>query len=308
MEFRKNRGLTARKVRRPWLTRACERLLLQMLPSAGDKVTRPLPAIPRRLLVVKVFGMGDGILVRSIVEYLRKHHPEMRIGVLVGPATREVMTLSATFRVHQYVPQTLSVCSALRTLMDIRNCHYDAILNCEQRSLAGSAFLAATGAAYRLGFLPLGDTPKSWFLTHTVRFRDDQSVWQSFIHLARLIECSLPEALLPTPFQWSAEVERWACNWWSEHIGAGRGPAIALHVGSQDREFSRWPVERFVELAERTRIGIRELPVILTGTLPEKELIRTFISRYSGHAIDASESGSLARTAALVKRCSLLVS
>jgi ADP-heptose:LPS heptosyltransferase len=279
-----------------------------MLPSAREKITDPLPAIPRRLLVVKVFGMGDGILIRSILEYLHDHHPEMEIGILVGPATREVMTLGTTFRVHQYVPQKLGVCSALQTLMDIRSRHYDTILNCEQRSLAGSAFLTATGAVYRLGFLPLVDTPKGWFLTHTVRFRDDQSVWQSFIRLGRLVDDNLPETLVPRPLQWSAEVEQWACDWWREHLGSRRGPTIALHVGSQDREFSRWPVQRFVELAERARVGARELSVILTGTAPEGDLIRTFISGYSGHAIDASESGSLARTAALLKRCSLLVS
>lgn len=307
MRFRKNNELTARG-RRPWLTTACELLLLRMLPFAGETVTRPLRAIPLRLLVVKVFGMGDGILIRSIVEYLRNHHPEMQIGVLVGPATREVMTLGAPFRVHQYVPQKLSVRSALQILMDIRSCHYDAILNCEQRSLAGTAFLAATGAAYRLGFLPFSDTPKGRFLTHTVRFRDDQSVWQSFIRLARLVDDSLPGTLLPTPFQWSAAVEQWASDYWNEHIGSGCGPAMALHVGSQDREFSRWPLQRFIELAERARVGADELPVILTGTAPERDLIRTFVSRYSGHAIDASELGSLARTAALLKRCSLLVS
>jgi heptosyltransferase II len=48
--------------------------------------------------------------------------------------------------------------------------------------------------------------------------------------------------------------------------------------------------------------------VILTGTAPERELIRAFISTYSGRAVDASEPRSLMHTAALLKRCNLLVS
>src|SRR6266478_3740145 len=140
MLFNKSEGV-ATTIQRPWLTATCERLLLRMLPSVSEAVTNPLPAIPRRLLVVKVFGMGDSILIRSIIGMLREHHPEMEIGVLVGPATREVMTVGESFRVHQYVPGKLSTWSALQILKDIRSCHYDTILNCEQRSLAGSAFL-----------------------------------------------------------------------------------------------------------------------------------------------------------------------
>lgn len=302
-----NEGV-ATTIQRPWLTATCERLLLRMLPSVSETVTNPLPVIPRRLLVVKVFGMGDSILIRSIIEMLRERHPEMEIGVLVGPATREVMTVGESFRVHQYFPRKLSTWSALQILKDIRSCHYDTILNCEQRSLAGSAFLSLIGAAYHIGFIPISDTPKGRFLTHAMRFRDDQSVWQSFIRLARLIDSSIPQMFLPTSPKLSEEVEGWACGWWNEHVGSGPAPTIALHVGSQDREFSRWPVRRFVELAERARIHNRNLTVMLTGTPPERELIDAFISMYSGHAIDASDPGSLMRTAALLKRCNLLVS
>lgn len=302
-----NEGV-ATTIQRPWLTATCERMLLRMLSSVSETVTSPLPVIPGRLLVVKVFGMGDSILIRSIIGMLRERHPEMEIGVLVGPATREVMTVGESFRVHQYVPRKLSTWSALQILKDIRSCHYDTILNCEQRSLAGSAFLSLIGAAYHIGFIPISDTPKGRFLTHAMRFRDDQSVWQSFIRLARLIDSSIPQMFLPTSPKLSEEVEEWACDWWNEHVGSGPAPTIALHVGSQDREFSRWPVRRFVELAERARIHNRNLSVMLTGTAPERELIDAFISMYSGHAIDASDPGSLMRTAALLKRCNLLVS
>ena len=307
MLFNKNEGV-ATTIQRPWLTATCERLLLRMLPAVSETVTNRLPVIPRRLLVVKVFGMGDSILIRSIIGMLRERHPEMEIGVLVGPATREVMTVGESFRVHQYVPRKLSTWSALQILKDIRSCHYDTILNCEQRSLAGSAFLSLIGAAYHIGFIPISDTPKGRFLTHAMRFRHDQSVWQSFIRLARLIDSSIPQMFLPTSPKLSEEVEEWACDWWNEHVGSGPAPIIALHVGSQDREFSRWPVRRFVELAERARIHNRNLSVMLTGTAPERELIDAFISMYSGHAIDASDPGSLMRTAALLKRCNLLVS
>jgi lipopolysaccharide heptosyltransferase II len=296
------------KKRRPWLTATCERLLRCTLSSNTETASDPLPTIPRRLLVVKVFGMGDSILVRSLVDKLHESHRDMQIGVLVGPATREIMTNRASFQVHQYVPRTLSISSTLKMLKDIRSCHYEAILNCEQRSLAGSAFLALTGAPYHIGFIPISATPKGRFLTHALRFRDDLSVWQSFICLARLIDSGIPQMFLPTAPAVSEEDEKWARGWWSEHVGSECAPTVALHMGSQDREFSRWPVCRFVELAERVRSRNRDLSIMLTGTPPEGELISAFIRAYSGRAIDASESSSLFRTAALLKRCGLLVS
>ena len=295
------------KISRPWLTATCERLL-RILPASGEKLTDALPTTPRRLLVVKVFGMGDSILIRSIIELLRERHPGMQIGVLVGPATREVMTAGASFHVHDYVPQKLSVWSALRTLRDIRGCHYDAVLNCEQRSLAGSAFLALAGAIYHVGFIPISGTSKGRFLTHAIRFRDDDSVWQSFIRLARLVDSDLPQRSLPIPPQWTTEDEEWAYRWWREHVGSAQNLTVALHVGTQDREFSRWPVQRFVEFAERVRVRNQQLSIVLTGKAPERQLIHAFINMYSGRAIDASESGSVMRTAALLRRCNLLVS
>ena len=295
------------KISRPWLTATCERLL-RILPASGETLTDALPTTPRRLLVVKVFGMGDSILIRSIIELLHERHPGMQIGVLVGPATREVMTAGASFRVHDYVPQKLSVWSALRTLRDIRGCHYDAVLNCEQRSLAGSAFLALAGAIYHVGFIPISGTSKGRFLTHAIRFRDDHSVWQSFIRLARLVDSDLPQRSLPIPPQLTTEDEEWAYRWWREHVGSAQNLTVALHVGTQDREFSRWPVQRFVEFAERVRVRNQQLSIVLTGKAPERQLIHAFINMYSGRAIDASESGSVMRTAALLRRCNLLVS
>jgi hypothetical protein len=102
MPSKQGTGLTT-KNQRPWLTATCERLLLRVLPAASEIVTDPLPTIPRRLFVGKVFGMGDGILVRSIIELFHERHPNMQIGILVSPTTREVMTVEASFRVHQYI-------------------------------------------------------------------------------------------------------------------------------------------------------------------------------------------------------------
>jgi ADP-heptose:LPS heptosyltransferase len=288
------------------MTEFCERFVGRWLKASREPLTTPLRTAPRRLLVVKVFGMGDSVLIRSLIDHLVARNPAIEVGVLVGTATRELLTLGTNFRVHQYTQQKLTPRTAFASLREIRRRRYDAVLNFEQASTAGSAFLGATGIPVRVGFLPMVESPKARFLTHAQRFREGCSMWQSFVHLAQMIDPGLSDSVTPVPLKCGEEAEGWALDWLTRHVQ--RHPAIALHLGSQDLEFRRWPLDRFVQFAERIRSLELEPSIVLTGTAPERPLIRAFIDQYSGHAVDASESGSLARTAALLQRCNLLVS
>src|SRR5262245_46492151 len=58
------------KGKRPWMTELCERIVTRYLKVSREPLPTFLPAVPRRLLVVKVFGMGDSVLIRSLIEHL----------------------------------------------------------------------------------------------------------------------------------------------------------------------------------------------------------------------------------------------
>ena len=288
------------------MTAASEWLLNYLSSASPEPASTPLFMVPHRLLVVKVFGMGDSIMVRSLIEHLLARNPTTEIGVLTGPATFELMTLGSRLSIHQYTQRSLTLRTSLGLLKDLRQRRYDAILNFEQNSTAGTAFLAATGIPLRIGFLPTGDSPKAWFLTHAVRFRETYSMWRSFVRLAQLVDPGLSDEIIPHPVPCSALSKSWAEAWLQGH--AARCPLVALHLGSQDLEFRRWPVDRFVRLAEQiSRYGVQPT-ILLTGTARERPLINEFMKRYLGHALDASDSGSLENTAALLERCNLLVS
>jgi ADP-heptose:LPS heptosyltransferase len=98
--------------------------------------------VPRRLLVVKVHGMGDAVLIRLVLEQLKSRHPEIDIGVLAGTATIEVLTLDSNFRIHMYRQKDLGIGSIIATFRAIRHCDYEAVLNFEQVAVAATAFLA----------------------------------------------------------------------------------------------------------------------------------------------------------------------
>jgi heptosyltransferase III len=297
-----------RRANRPWLTAVWEHLLRQLPAPNPANTTTPLSAVPRRLLVVKVHGMGDAVLIRLIMEQLKSRHPEIDIGVLAGTATVEVLTLDSNFRVHMYSQKDLGIGSVIATFRAIRRCDYEAVLNFEQVAVAGTAFLAATGIPVRLGFLGLGERSKARFLTHARHFDHDKSMWETFVALARLLDPGLSVTTGAFPIHCGQATERWLQEWWGSHIDRAAKP-VALHIGSaQGMDFRRWPVQRFVHLAEELKSKIRGLTILLTGTEAEKELIHRFSTEYSGNCIDASALGSIDRTIGILARCGLLVS
>ena len=251
----------------------------------------PFDVPTRRLLIVKVNGMGDSVMIRSIAEHLRQRRPDLEIGVVVGPATREVMTLNADFKTHVF-----KGFRAIRDLVwmyfDIRRQHYDAMLNFEQNFLKLNLLLRATGIRRRVGFGPRDGRPSSRVLTHQMSFDPNKSMWQCFIALARLIEPGIPEDLTTVPIEPGPTARMSASQWWDDNLAA-KHPVIAMHLGSYYMDFKRWPLERFLELAEKIKFRAPRSAIVLTGTPPEQPLIHQFMKRFSGYAVDASSLGSL---------------
>ncbi len=302
------------------LTKACEQVLRRMIVRRDDRDDpAPLPRVPHRLLAVKVHGMGDAVMVRSLLEELRNRHPQMEIGVLVGTATRDVMSLGSDFRVHAYEQKNAGVRAIVRSAIEIRRSSYEVVLNFEQGSLAGTAFLRALGVPTHIGFVPLHDAAKAAFLTRPLRFREGDSMWASLIRAMRLVDSDFPETPEVFPLPLSAEAKHFVRAWLEEKgleekglegkDGRPRTRRVVFHMGSgPGQPFRRWPVERFAALAERLRAEVPDLVVILTGTAPEKPLITTFLSQCKALAIDASGLGSIERTASLLAESDLLVS
>ena len=134
-------------------------------------------------------------------------------------------------------------------------------------------------------------------------------MWWSFVRLIRLIDPEFPEAPPVAPFSLGEEERARARAWLGQALGAACGRRVALHMGSgPGQPFRRWPVERFVEFAERLRAEVPGLGIVLTGTAPEKPVVDAFLSRYGSVAADATGLGSLERTAALLSACDLLIS
>ena len=98
---------------------------------------------------MKVHGLGDSVMVRSLLEHFHRRHPDVEIGVLAGPANRDVLTAGADYQLHRSVTSaTLSAGTILRTLADIRKRRYEAAIDFEQ-GIARPAPLLSARPGYR---------------------------------------------------------------------------------------------------------------------------------------------------------------
>lgn len=295
---------------RPALTAMCERMLLHAIrPDLSGAGAQPLCSVPHRVLAVKVHGLGDGVMVRSVLEHFHRRYPDVEIGILAGSANRDVLTTGSSFHHHIYDQRNLSPRKVLRTLAGIRRAHYEAVVDFEQGSLAGAAFIRAAGIPVRIGFLPLNSGAKAALLTHPVRFREQDSMWVSFTRLMRIVDRDFPEAIAPLPLPVDATTKRCIKEWIRSEAGGPVGNVVVLHLGcAQKRPYRRWPVSRFILLAEQLRLQWPNLLVVLTGQSFERFLVREFIAGYAGPALDATELNSIVKIAALLAECDLLVS
>ena len=294
---------------RPLYMRTLEAALAKLPAGPSGTPARPLAAVPARLLLVKAIGLGDSVLIRSIAEYLRALHPALQIGVLVCPPCREVMSCNSDFRIHCYEPRKDGLAGIASTLRDVRRARYDAAIDFEPWSLLSVLMVWAAGVPIRIGFRPPVHNPRARLLTHGISIDAGKTIWENFLQLARLVEPSLREKLVTRPIPCAARDEEWAAKWWEKQFGEASLKVVAIHLGSGDRgAFKRWPVSRFSELAERVRKLAPQLAIVTTGTVSDQALIDEFRGLYRGKIVEASDLGSVQKTALLLKRCDLLVS
>jgi ADP-heptose:LPS heptosyltransferase len=290
--------------------RALEMLLRSAMRGGPVSLSQePLSPPPRKLLVVKVSGLGDGLLVRSVIGHWQQVSPGMELGVLVCPPTREALSSNSNFRVHCYDPRRDSVVTFLRLVRQVRRVRYDAAVDFEPYSLLTALFMRLSGIPSRIGFAGLPGNPRAVLLTNAIELLRSGPLWNNFVRLARMA-APLPGGELSTlPLPCAAEDERWLNSWLQERGCKPGTRLVALHLGVHARtNYKAWPLARFVSLAEHLKAAVPGLILVLTGTAAERELIQQFRSEFSGKAIDAGGIGALGRTAMLLSRCDLLVS
>lgn len=269
--------------------------------------------MPRRVLAIKFYGLGNIAMLLPVLQELRDALPEGgELDFLTLEGNRSLLEASElttnviTARLDSSFGFLRDVWAAIRFA---RTRHYDAVIDFEQFIKISAIVAYGTGAPERVGFNTDGQN-RAWLYTTRVVYTDSEHMSGIFRRVLRPF--GIEPSQRPVAMRIAAEDERAVAELLAEGgIGAADSPVIGVHVGSGPNFYrvplKRWPVESFVELCDALaeRYGAR---IVLTGQgEEERELVAQAKALLRHPCVDTCDRLSVRTLLALMRRCNLVV-
>jgi len=268
--------------------------------------------VPRRLLAIKLYGLGNIAMLLPVIGAVRRGLPDAEIDFLTLDENR--MLLDRAGLVDRTIGLSVAGYGALlasfwRAFRTIRRRRYDTVIDFEQFIKLSAIVAYLSGASQRIGFNTDGQR-RGWLYTTRVVYTDSQHMRGIFSRLLRplKIEPSLPLLKLTVEPEEAARAE----GFLSEHgVARGQFPLVAVHVGSGPNFYEvplkRWPMENYARVCD----GLVErygATIVFTGKGDEERaLIREAVALMKHPAIDACDEFSVDELLALLEACHLVV-
>jgi ADP-heptose:LPS heptosyltransferase len=223
-----------------------------------------------RLLIFKVNQLGDNVVYLPVVQWLCRSLPDAEITVMTSPVAAPLYE-RATPQVRVLTHPTSEFNSSwrhprvfLRLVREVRALRPDACLLADDQANAAVLLARLSGARIRVsGKLP--HQKLNSLLTHRapITFSDPAALqnWHIVAHLLEALD--LPRANMPA-YPPAPDMSAFVTP------DAGRKPFVLIHPGAA-RAYSRWPAERYVELANRLCRDL-EVRYVLQGDPAEQTL------------------------------------
>ncbi len=294
----------------------------EFMTNTQFSVTLPTNA---RILVIKLAGIGDGLLIMPALRALRETYPNATIDLLTRYIPAQVLqswnVLNDIIVINPRpegtkLDQEFTFAQRLgllnRLLNRLRAKRYDAVLLFHHllplhRCLTFQALTLATGARWRVGL----DNGHGWFLN--VKVQDDgfgaRHEAEHYLAVAGAIGATTLDKRLHMPLADEDRQQAWNIVYGSDESTAPRGPIIAMHPGcSMLSTARRWAPERFAQLADILYQDFGGRLLLLGG--PEEapireEVMRLMQSDMPRRSLSGQESIKL--TAAVIELCDLFI-
>lgn len=241
---------------------------------------KELSSPPRRVLIIKFFGLGSIGYSSLIARDLKRQYPAAKLTLLTFEDNRKFVELLGVFDSIVGIDKSSAIrfiATTIKTLLTNFFKPYDIAIDIEYFSKYTAIHTAFTRAKKRIGFY----LPNSFWRRYIYT---DHSYFNTATHVRRIygmvsklagVEKSCEEPVVIHPkqeFIESAKRKLLEAGW------DGKMPLIGINVNASDLAFGRrWPIERFAHIAEE--LVKRGYFVGLTGAPSEREYTQTCVEK-----------------------------
>lgn len=226
---------------------------------------RPLPADIRTVVIIKLDGIGDAVLVTGVARDLRAALPGVRLVLFCGPFNYPMVSLLATF--DEFVCFSLS--NPWKSVMELRRKRADVCIDLGEWTRL-EAFLAFfSGARWTVGFRTHGQY-RHFAYDENLPLRFDRHELDNYRSLLQRIG-------IKTGHNPLIELTEQAQNMPATFVPLP--PFAVLHLWSGSATWARlkeWPFERWRELARW--LNDKGFMVYLTGGHGDRRRAEEFIA------------------------------
>lgn len=262
---------------------------------------------PRRVLIIKLSAVGDSILAVPAWRALRTHFRDATFTILCSSITLDTVRTFPFFDeiirldLERYVKHPIEL---PHFVSDLRQRHFDLVVDFDQWMRTTALVALATGAARRVGF-DTRDQYRRFAYTHTVRPPKQRHEVDNFLDLAELAGAPRGSRKLQL---WIPEEDT---AWARKILNPSSNPrsiVIGFHPGCGGAGRPReWPPEFYSELGNWLTRRYPEMRIALTGSPGERPLVDRIARLMERPCIRLVESYSLTRFAALLGEFRVLV-
>ena len=250
----------------------------------------------RKILIIKLGGLGDVFLSTIVINSLRSHFPPAELDYLVKKGGREAIIHDG--RVHSVIALDQDTMSPLSVIRHVRLQRYDIVIDLFGNPRAAIITLLS-GARYRVGL----DYGWRRHLYSIVGEAQRQKLHGAEVNLQALKAMGVPIVQPVLRYPLTAEDIGYADAFWKANDLGGRFVIGLLPAGSWPSK--RCEPEKFAEIA--SALAARHAARVLIVWGPVDETDAREIARRCGSAAILAPRASLSKNLSLLSRCTAIV-
>lgn len=266
---------------------------------------------PRKILVIKLFGMGSIMLASPMLRALKQKYPDATIAFLTFSGNRDIIErLGQVDRIYTLRTERLVDFSAdvLRHLYAIRREKFDVTIDMEFFAKFSTIMTFFSGSPMRIGYF-LRQIWRGDLLTHQIYYNHFKHVTEIFAALAAPLDVTVEDYTLQRPAVTPQE-DKAAADILAQHrIGDGE-LVIIFNVNASELSFERrWPKENFQTLARALLKDLRAKCIFIGGGSDAPYVYEVIAGLpHDGRIVNLSGRTGLGELIGIIGHCGLFIS